>query len=116
MSLRYLFGPVTAAFADQHLAEARASGRCLAFNASGDLDLIVESADNWDQIQRRLPDGWQPDLIALQLAYATVPEGLWAAPVPLVGLAGDPNLLWHYYRFCLPRCDHVRTHTRVLAA
>jgi hypothetical protein len=45
----------------------------------------------------------------LNLAYTTVPAALWTAPVPLVGLAADANLLWHGYRRVLPRCDVVLT-------
>ena len=36
MPLRYLFGPVTASFADQNLGPQRAAGSCLAFNAEGE--------------------------------------------------------------------------------
>ena len=109
MPFRYLFGPVTAEFADQHLLEARRAGRCLTFNPLGDTDLTIGFAQSWDAIDSRLPTGWVPDLIVLRLDYATIPEGLWKAPIPLIGLAGDWNLLWHYYRHCLPLCDMVLT-------
>jgi hypothetical protein len=36
--------------------------------------------------------------VALNLAYTTVPAAQWTAPVPLVGLPADANLLWHSYR------------------
>src|SRR5262249_40944606 len=45
--------------------------------------------------------------LALWLPYGAVPEALWAAAVPVVGLAADWNLLWHAYRHLLPRCDWV---------
>jgi tetratricopeptide (TPR) repeat protein len=106
---RYLFGPVTAAYADQHLLALRQSGECLPFDRSGDAGLAIGPDDTWDDVCRRLPDGWRPDLLALRLDYTTLPESLWSAPVPIVGLAGDWNLVWHYYRHCLPRCDLVLT-------
>jgi hypothetical protein len=109
MPLRHLFGPVTAHFADQNLREARASGVCLAFNEVGDTDLRIGPGDRWEVVAARCPAGWQPDCVVLNLAYTTVPDGLWSAPVPLIGLAGDWDLLFHYYRRCLARCDLVLT-------
>ena len=109
MSFRYLFGPVTAAFAAEHLAGSRQAGACLAFDAAGTTDLAIATDDTWETITSRLPAGWQPDFVALNLAYTTIPAGLWQAPVPLVGLAADTNLLWHGYRRLLPRCDVILT-------
>ena len=111
MPLRCLFGPVTAAFAEQHLQNARQSGQCLAFNATGDLDVTIRASDSWDDIVQRLSTDWRPDFAAVDLAYTTVPHALWMAPLPLVGLAGDWNLLWHAYRHLLPHCDLVLTDT-----
>src|SRR5579884_1072269 len=107
MSRRYLFGPVTPAFADQNLHPARQAGECLAFDAAGATDLLVGPADSWDMVSHRLPDGWMPDFLVLYLPYTTIPPGLWAAPIPIIGLAADWNLLWHSYRRCLPACDLV---------
>jgi tetratricopeptide (TPR) repeat protein len=109
MPLRHLFGPVTAHFADQNLREARASGACLTSNDVGDTDLRIGPGDRWEDIATRFPAGWQPDCIALNLAFTTVPDALWSAPVPLIGLAGNWNLLFHHYRRCLARCDLVLT-------
>jgi hypothetical protein len=106
---RYLFGPVTPAFADQSLHEPRRAGACLAFGAEEGLDLRVGPQDTWEQVCARLPAGWQPGVVALWLPYTHVPAALWSAPVPLVGLATDYNLLWHGYRRCLPWCDLVLT-------
>ncbi len=106
MSLRYLLGPVPADQARRWQAD-RDADRCRAFNARGDLDLTVGPADSWDDVLARLPGGWRPDFVALSLNYTSVPHALWAAPVPLVGLATDWNLLWHHYRRCLRRCDLV---------
>src|SRR5262249_27969217 len=47
--------------------------------------------------------------VVLVLAYTTIPPALWQAPVPIIGLAADSNLLWHYYRRLLPRCDLILT-------
>lgn len=110
MSLRYLFGPVAAHFADQNLHAARQAGACRAFNATGaGVDLAVRPGDAWTAIEQSLPEGWRPDFVALWLPYTTVPAGLWSAPVPLVGLAADWNLNWHHYRHCLPRCELALT-------
>ncbi|HZU38674.1 MAG TPA: hypothetical protein VFA18_22295, partial [Gemmataceae bacterium] len=109
MNHRYLFGPVTPAFADQNLHRARQAGECLAFDATGATDLMVGPADSWDMVCQRLSAGWAPDFLVLYLPYTTIPPGLWAAPIPIMGLAADWNLLWHGYRHCLPACDLVLT-------
>jgi GT2 family glycosyltransferase/Flp pilus assembly protein TadD len=109
MNRRYLFGPVSRDYADRNLKTFRATGECLAFNAAGDLDLQIGASDTWDAVCSRLPDGWRPDFLALNLSYTSVPNSLWQAPVPLIGLAGDWSLLWHYYRRRLPSCEMVLT-------
>ena len=109
MPRRYLFGPVTRAFADENLSGPRASGQCLAFDAEGMVECAIRPDDSWETFSERLPADWRPDFIALYLPYTSIPACLWSAPVPLVGLAADGNLLWHWYRHCLPRCDLVLT-------
>ncbi len=116
MPFRHLFGPVTAEYAGRCLAGPRAAGRCLAFGPGPGLDLPAAPGDSWDEIARRLPRDWRPDFAALYLPYTAVPRGLWSAPVPLVGLAPDWNLLWHHYRHALPRCDLVLTDRPGVAA
>jgi predicted O-methyltransferase YrrM len=111
MSTRYLFGPVSLAFAEDNLAAPRAAGECLPFDFQPGADLAVSPEDTWESFQSRFPAGWQPDFIALYLPYRTIPACLWSAPVPLVGLAGDCNLLWHCYREQLPRCELVLADT-----
>src|ERR1043166_8042783 len=103
MPRRYLFGPVSATFADQCLRRHRQAGHCLAFGPGGGVDLVLRPGDPWEAVRARLPAGWEPDFVALRLHYTRVPAGLWSAPVPLVGLAVDWNLLWHHYRRCLRR-------------
>src|SRR5262249_27450775 len=105
----FCLGPSPAAFAAQNLRGARQRGDCLAFAVDGGADLIIGPQDPWLSVQERLPAGWQPDFIALYLPYTSVPPCLWSAPVPLVGLAADWNLLWHWYRHCLRQCDAVLT-------
>ena len=57
----------------------------------------------------RLPLGWRPDAVFLSLCYTTLPRRLWAAPVPLIGVAADWGLLWHGYRRVFPLCERVLT-------
>jgi len=116
MPLKYLFGPVDAAYADDNLSAPRAAGNCLTFNSEGNLDLTIGWGEHWDDVSKRLPAGWTPDFIALFLPFTAVPDLFWSAPVPLVGLAGDWHLLWHQYRFALPLCDLVFSDSRGVEA
>src|SRR5262249_35971747 len=111
MPRHYLFGPVTAAYADQNLYHPCQAGECLAFDDKGTTGLAVGPADTWETMSARLPDGWTPDFVVLDLPYTTIPPCLWQAPVPLIGLAPDWNLLWHSYRRQLRHCDLVLTDT-----
>src|SRR5262249_34184724 len=95
MSLRYLFGPVTAQFAEQCLTSLRRSGECLAFGYESGLDLQIQDGDSWESFAARLPQGWQADFLVLYLPYTSVPEWLWTAPLPRVGLTADWNLQFH---------------------
>src|SRR5262245_34956731 len=104
-----LFGPVNAAFAEQNLAGPRASGTCLTFSSEPGTDLLVKPGDSWEAIRARFPIGWQPDYLVLYLPYNTVPRALLSAPLPIVALAPDWNLLWHSYRRCLPSAELVFT-------
>jgi glycosyltransferase involved in cell wall biosynthesis/Flp pilus assembly protein TadD len=116
MPRRYLFGPVTPASADRNLRRQRQAGHCLTFGyataGGGSLDLTVSPADSWDEIAARLPGGWSPDYLVLDLAHTTVPRGVWAAPLPRVGLAREWPWLWHGYRHLVPACDLVLTDPR----
>jgi hypothetical protein len=103
MPRRYLFGPVTASFADQHLRQARQAGDCLTFGSGAGVDLQTSAGDSWEAMTARFPAGWQPDFVALYLPCATIP----AAPLPLVGLAADWQLHWHAYRNLLGKCDLI---------
>src|SRR5438132_458437 len=107
MARRFLFGPVAPAFADQCLHQVRKDGACLAFDAEGKTDLMIGPADSWGQVCARFPAGWQPEFIALWMPYTSIPACLWSAPAPVVGLALDWPLLWHYYRRRLRSCDLI---------
>jgi GT2 family glycosyltransferase len=104
--LRYLVGPVTGDRA-RHWEADRRAGACRAFNAEGTADLAVGFNDTWQGLCARLPDGWRPDFVVLYLGYASVPPCLWHAPVPLVALAPDFQLQWHFLRRALPLCELV---------
>ena len=106
MPPRFLFGPTTGEFADTYLGGLRRDGSCLAFGPTG-VDLTVGPETCWDDLAAQLPAGWRPDLVTLWLNYTAVPDCLWSAPVPIVGLATDWNLLWHEYRQILPYCDAI---------
>src|SRR5262249_38900735 len=100
------------------LPPLRRCGACLPSGhapAEG-LDLVIGPHDTWDDVLAKLPPGWLPDLVALRLGYATVPPGLWEAPLPLVGLAQDWTWQWHHYLRVLPLCDLVLTDRPGVAA
>jgi tetratricopeptide (TPR) repeat protein len=101
MPLRYLVGPVTPARARNWQAH-RDQGRCLAFQGAPGGDLVFGPSDRWDELLSRLPAGWQPDFVLLDLGYTTVPNCLWDAPVPLVAMAPDSQLQWSFLRRFLP--------------
>ncbi len=109
MSYRYLFGPVNSGFASRYLERQRKAGQCLTFDASGSADIRIAPGDSWDAVIQRLPEGWQPDFVVLYPAYRTIPECLWSAPLPVVALAEDWNLLWHSMRRQLTGCDLILT-------
>jgi hypothetical protein len=89
--MRYLLGPVGTPWRNQNLPQAHQTGQCLTFGPA-DADIVVQPADTWESLAGRFPAGWQPDAVVLYLAYASIPPCLWAAPVPLLGLAMDwPN-------------------------
>jgi glycosyltransferase involved in cell wall biosynthesis/Flp pilus assembly protein TadD len=107
VSLKYLLGPVSADEVWRCWEEARRRGECKAFNPRADLNFTIGPATTWDDVQRRLPEAWQPDAVVLDLAFAPVPPCLWQAPVPLIGLARNWSNRWHLYRHLLPHCDVV---------
>ncbi len=83
MTCRYLFGPVTADFADQNLRRQRTSGECLTFDPAGATDLAIRPGGTWTAVTERLPPGWQPDFVALYLPYT-----------PFRSACGRPRSRW----------------------
>jgi len=104
---RYLFGPVTSSYANQYLNGPIAASDCVAFDHDG--PLASRPDDSWETFSARFPAGWQPDFLVLMLQYNVIPDWIWQAPIPIVGLATDWNLQWHYYRHVADRCDHILT-------
>jgi hypothetical protein len=109
MSRRYLLGPVGEPFAASALRPQRQSGEVVVFGPGPTADLVLRWGDTWPDVRARLPSGWVPDGIVLCLPDLLVPRGLWSAPIPLVALADNWALFWHYYRRNLPRCELVLT-------
>jgi glycosyltransferase involved in cell wall biosynthesis len=116
MPLRYLVGPTAADGNPETVEGIRRDGHCRAFGFGDSVDLRVAATDSWDQVFSREPAGWRPDFIALWLAGTSVPAWVWAAPVPLVGVAASWDRHWHHYRRCLSRCDLVVTDPPAAAA
>src|SRR5688572_18070769 len=107
--MRYLFGPVRAAYADSHLSRARQAGECLCFHTEPGVDVQIGLNDRWEDVLARLPADLQLDAIVLALDYTAIPRALWTLPAPIIGLAPDWDLLWHHYRRQLRACDLVLT-------
>jgi tetratricopeptide (TPR) repeat protein len=107
-SLQYLFGPVDDDYSRENLASLRASGECRTFGWSGG-DVRIRSNGCVGEIPAQLLADWRPDFVVLCLGYTHIPAALWNLPIPLVGLAPDWHLLWHRYRFAIPRCDLIFT-------
>jgi len=103
MSLRVLLGGVAASFAENNLHQLIAAGTCFSFGPG----TALGPAESWEALCARLPEDWRPDLVVFDLAYHTLPAWLWSAPVPLVGLAADAQLQFHWMRRGLRRCERV---------
>src|SRR5215472_14237036 len=102
MPLRYLFGPVSFEHARNCLPRAVAAGECLPFDRA-----TLREAGSFAALCGRAAAGKMPDLLVLHAAYLSIPPWLWEAPVPIVALAPDAQLLWHAYRLTLPSCERV---------
>ena len=97
MSVRYLFGPVPQADAAGCLPRAVAAGACLPFDRPA-----LRRASSWETLCAAAAGGQSPDLLVLRADYLSVPAWVWDAPVPVVALAPDGQLLFHAYRRLLP--------------
>ena len=109
MAHRYLFGPMSKSYCRDNLGFVTDPSTVLTFGTSDDCDIRLSPDDTWDSFAAKFPADWQADVLVLFLPYTTFPPFLWQAPLPIIGLAGDWNLLWHYYRRSLAGCDLVFT-------
>lgn len=101
---RYLLGPVPTAFNRDTFAPTN-DGRF--FGSPGEQAINLASEASCDEILKQLPDDWRPECLVLWLSHASIAPALWKAPVPIIGLATDSDVLVHLYRRILPRCDLV---------
>jgi glycosyltransferase involved in cell wall biosynthesis len=109
MDRRYLLGPVNREFAEQHLWQHWPDGACKVFDFEPGVDVVVRPEQSWESLLQSLPSERRPDFLVLYPQYCTIPPWLFTAPVPIVMLAGDGNLLWHSYRHLATCCDLVLT-------
>ncbi|MBP3957826.1 glycosyltransferase [Gemmata sp. G18] len=97
---RVLLGPCDdPVWIDQFVGAPLAAGRWAPFGTR---------CRSWEAAAGQL-GGEPPDALLVWPSYASVPAWAWAAPVPVVALAADPNLLWSGYRHRLPHADLVLT-------
>jgi glycosyltransferase involved in cell wall biosynthesis/tetratricopeptide (TPR) repeat protein len=100
-SPRFLFGPVDDPdLLDRTAAPRVAEGRWAAFPAACP---SYSAAAAW------FGPGEEPAAILWWPGYTSMPAWLPSAPVPLLAVAHDPNLLWHQYREQLAIADLVLT-------
>jgi GT2 family glycosyltransferase/tetratricopeptide (TPR) repeat protein len=104
---RYLFGPLPETEATNLLGRHLKSGDCIDFDTTGWRAFGLD--ETWNGFAARLPAGWLPDFIVLNLAYRRIPRGIWNSPLPIVALAPDWNLQWHFLRRICKRCELVLT-------
>ena len=109
MSRRYLFGPVSKSFADRYLYGPIERGECRIFGEAEEFS--VRWYDSWSSIAARFPADWKPDFLVLYVSNRVIPTGLWESSIPIIALAANWNLQWHFYRLLLRRCELVFTDT-----
>ena len=105
MDMRYLFGPIAETWANDCLKSPLESGQCLVLDSKDGSALGLKQ--DWQKVTDRFPGEWKPDFLVLSLAHGIVEPVLWQAPIPIIGLAANWRLNWHYFRHCLQRCDLV---------
>ncbi len=117
MPEKYLIGPASERFAAEHLGPNWREKNILIFGGKG-ADVPFQPGDSWSDLRSRLPDGWAPGALVLNLAYTALPIGFETADVSLIGYAQDWPLHWHYYRQLAPKLDRLwvdETGARLLA-
>src|SRR3954454_21152219 len=109
MPRQYLFGPVSASFAEQHLWQHSPGDNCSVFDFSPGVDVVARPDHDWERLIERMPEDRRPAFLVLYPQYKTLPPWLLRAPVPIIALAGDGNLQWHGYRALATCFDLVLT-------
>jgi hypothetical protein len=88
--LRLLVGPYVHACHCEYMAGAFDDYDTLTFGSWSGADLQVEDFASMDEIVRRLPHGWQPDLMLLwRPEYTYLPGGIESAGFPVAMLISD---------------------------
>jgi len=105
--MNYLYGPFDRTLPSGDPREDCARGECLRFGENGDLRPAMNAS--WPEVERLFPADWRPEFIALWPAYRQVPDWVWKAPIPIVALAADWQVLWHQFRDQLRQADMILT-------
>src|SRR5438876_1645309 len=80
---RYLLGPVSAEFPGRFLRGAAECDRARFFGNGAGLHTGRGEGDNWETRVLSRSGGVVPDFLAFWLPHTSIPDWLWAAPVPL---------------------------------
>jgi GT2 family glycosyltransferase/tetratricopeptide (TPR) repeat protein len=106
MGLRYFFGPLPI---DSPVVphRDRQSGECLTFGAAPGADLVIAPEACWPTIEARVPAGWRPDFILLDLSNGPVPMWPQSTPFPVVGLAHGGDVVSGLARRSWEQCDRI---------
>ena len=100
------FGPMSGS-CPAGLQRDRQAGRCLVFGDGPGLNIVISAGATWPTIEGRLPGGWRPDFVLLDLASRTIPAWPWSAPVPVIGLVPAVGLASSPDRRAWRRCDRI---------
>ncbi len=109
--MRYLFGPFWGSIPPGFLSDARHSGACRLFG-EGAVDIVAppnSSQLSWEGLVSSIPPDQRPDCLMLWLATPMIPESLWKAPIPIVGLSPNWPQHWQWLRGVAGRCKLLFT-------
>jgi glycosyltransferase involved in cell wall biosynthesis len=98
---RFLFGPID----DPDLLDRTAAPRV----TEGRWSVFPAACPSYSAAAAWFGPGEEPAAILWWPGYSSMPAWLPTAPIPLVAVAHDPNLLWHQYREQLAVADLVLT-------
>ncbi len=109
--MRYLFGPIWGAFPAGFLVDARQSGACRLFGEGAvDIAFAANSPDlSWERLVASIPPDEQPQFLMLWLTTPSIPESLWNAPIPIIGLSPNWPQHWNWLRTVAGRCKLLFT-------